>query len=368
MSLARQLQIVPPDTSGEAPLSPEQARFNALIREIEEARATLAAWQAQIPLFHRAYSKRVEPLIGQLRQARRASIDLVDALLEQPGWTKQEAASLREWLLDRAREFCDEAVAKTDPALDALFARHGGERADSGAPPFSEPNGDDSGDYRTTDDDAASDDAFIRRLEEELAAQAAARDEAKAAAKAARASDAGKKKRKGKRGTADDEQEGDASAQSLRDIFRKLVSVLHPDREPDATRRAEKTVLMQRLNGAYAAQDLLALLELQLQAEQVDASLLRTADQRRLRLYNRALAAQLERARAEIERTQRQFEHDFGLIGGRLLHPGRLDRLIDQAYQELSSVLAEQHFEITMLSDRSATRQWLKGAARQRRW
>jgi hypothetical protein len=64
--------------------------------------------------------------------------------------------------------------------------------------------------------------------------------------------------------------EADQLKQSVRDIFRKLTSQLHPDREPDAAERARKTALMQRVNVAYAANDLLALLELQLEVEQID--------------------------------------------------------------------------------------------------
>ncbi|WP_341888453.1 hypothetical protein [Variovorax sp. YR752] len=46
----------------------------------------------------------------------------------------------------------------------------------------------------------------------------------------------------------------------MRDIFRKLASALHPDRETDAQQRKVKTALMQKANQAYAANDLLALL------------------------------------------------------------------------------------------------------------
>jgi len=49
MSTARGLQISP--GSGAGPLRPDQKRFNSLIRQIETARATLAAWRDNVPLY-----------------------------------------------------------------------------------------------------------------------------------------------------------------------------------------------------------------------------------------------------------------------------------------------------------------------------
>jgi len=60
------------------------------------------------------------------------------------------------------------------------------------------------------------------------------------------------------------------ATQSIREIFRKLASALHPDRETDRKGREVKTALMLQVNRAYAGNDLLTLLELQI--EQVDAS------------------------------------------------------------------------------------------------
>ena len=59
-------------------------------------------------------------------------------------------------------------------------------------------------------------------------------------------------------------------SQSIREVYRKLVSALHPDRETDPTERARKTALMQRVNQAYDKNNLLQLLELQLELEHID--------------------------------------------------------------------------------------------------
>lgn len=49
----------------------------------------------------------------------------------------------------------------------------------------------------------------------------------------------------------------------LRELYRKLVRKLHPDREPDQDLRARKTEMMQAVNVAYRNKDMLGLMDLQ---------------------------------------------------------------------------------------------------------
>jgi hypothetical protein len=60
---------------------------------------------------------------------------------------------------------------------------------------------------------------------------------------------------------------------SIRELYRKLASALHPDKESDANIRAEKTELMKKLNNAYRDNDIETLMAMQLeltQSESVD--------------------------------------------------------------------------------------------------
>ncbi len=79
------------------------------------------------------------------------------------------------------------------------------------------------------------------------------------------------------------------ASQSVLEVFRKLASLLHPDRETDAAERARKTALMQQAKQAYQADDLLTLLTLltlQLQTEQLDGQHLAGLPDARLIHYN----------------------------------------------------------------------------------
>ena len=88
------------------------------------------------------------------------------------------------------------------------------------------------------------------------------------------------------------EKEAQHISQSIRAVFRQLASALHPDRELDPTERDRKTALMQRVNVAYDKRDLLKLLELQLEVEQIDQSMINAISADRLKHYNKVLAEQ----------------------------------------------------------------------------
>jgi hypothetical protein len=95
--------------------------------------------------------------------------------------------------------------------------------------------------------------------------------------------------------------------QFLREIYRKLASAVHPDREADAARRAEKTELMQRINRAYATNDLLTLLETQLQLELIDPDHVSKISGQRLKQFNQLLSQQLDAPKAELRSLQDAF-------------------------------------------------------------
>jgi curved DNA-binding protein CbpA len=52
------------------------------------------------------------------------------------------------------------------------------------------------------------------------------------------------------------------AAQSLKTVYLKIAAMIHPDREQDETKKAEKTELFQQASQAYEQQDLFYLLKL----------------------------------------------------------------------------------------------------------
>ncbi len=350
MSGFHALQISP-GPSGSV-LTPEQKRFNTLIRQIEQARRTLASWRDNVPLYLQAHTQRIVPLLAALTAARAERAFAFDRLLDHPGWSRAERALLRELVCDSVAEIL-EASDEDDPALKALFDKHAEvdldtERQESRLAlkdMMEAMTGLDLGD----DAEIASDQDLFKRMQEHLLAAQAAE------------SPAGHKR--GRRKTAAQqrhEAEALLATQSVREIFRKLASALHPDRETDPAQRKAKTALMQQVNQAYAANDLLTLLELQLQIEQVDARHVANASAQRLKQYNKLLAEQLAELKAEAARLETACRIDFDLGPGWGLNPTKLTLLLRQNAEELRAALAMIQLDLRMLADKVAARRWLK--------
>lgn len=361
MSRSNSLQIA---AAGSAPLSPEQKRFNTLTRQIEQARETLQAWQLQIPLYQQAHHAVLGPLFESLDEARRDWVSAIDRQLDQPGWTKPEQRLMRELLCDAVSELL-ETQDEPDPALKDLFDRHSEVDYDTEQQHVrlamkdmvEAVTGMDLGD----DEDIESDEALFKRMQQQMQAHEAseqAQAEARAQAKAGRRKTAAEKRR---------ETEAQEATQSVREVFRKLASALHPDREPDPAQRAEKNALMQQVNQAYAANDLLSLLALQLKIEQVDAEHLARASAAQLKRYNKVLAEQLAELKTEISDTEASFCAMAGLHDAWGLKPAKLPLLLKERSRQLQAMLADMQRELILLRDKGDTKRWLKLVKRQQR-
>jgi hypothetical protein len=254
------------------------------------------------------------------------------------------------------------ATNEDDAPLKALFAKHTGadfdtERRDMllAMKELTEAiTGFDLGDDEGLDTDAD----LVGRMQQKLREEAAAQEAHRSAKTGQRRKRAAQQRR---------ETEAQQALQSMREIFRKLASALHPDRETDDSRREEKTALMQRVNQAYAANDLLALLELQLEIEQIDASHIATTSEQRLKHYNKVLGEQLAELRTQIGRVEMGFRIEFGLEHVPAIQPHKLGQVLDRARRELHAELTDQQRVLRMLDDTEAVKRWLKHERQQLR-
>jgi hypothetical protein len=163
------------------------------------------------------------------------------------------------------------------------------------------------------------------------------------------------------------QQQADEASQSVREVFRKLASALHPDRADDEADRERRTALMQRANQAYTANDLLALLKLQLELEQVDAEHVARASSRHLQHINRVLAEQLEELQDEVDNRSEAFSLEFGIEPWIELNPRRLGPLLEQQVRELREALLHTGRELNQLDDPARARRWVAQARREQR-
>ena len=146
----------------------------------------------------------------------------------------------------------------------------------------------------------------------------------------------------------------------MRDIYRKLASALHPDRERDPDKRAARTALMQRANQAYDQKDLLGLLTLQLETAQINNSDLALTAPARLKLYNKALAEQLADIQYQLKHIEYTFRMDFNVPPTLPLHPNKLVKVLDMQVKELRLSQASFEQDLRTFQDKQATKRWLR--------
>lgn len=296
-----------------AALSTAKQRFNAFVKQIERTRQTLATWQDQVPAFRRAHAQAYEAIAQTLDAGDRVWVFSLDATLARGAWSRTQRETLRGLICELAGDLLHRHTQ--DAELKALFDRH-----------------------------AAVDFDTARRLQEDAWARSD-RQRAEAA-------DAAPSRR---------EVQAALAAASVRDIYRKLASALHPDREVDAAQRDAKTALMQQVNQAYGAKDLLTLLDLQLQIEQIDPDHVAQADDQRVHHYNQVLAEQLAELRAEVEHLEFDFCDEFDVDPGTRPDPEQLAPILADLQRAWDLELYKQKDRLRLLADETVTQRWLNG-------
>jgi hypothetical protein len=335
-------------TASAAPLSAEQRRFNQLLARLDKARAELQAWVEQARLYAVAHAQRVEPLQAELQQCQLRLVRRLDALLGERGakWTPSDRRRIREDLCNLSAGLLEHTADETVAAeLRALFERHAGHDIDTdnreamaAMKALTEAmTGLDLGDGEFADEEA-----LLRAMLERGAQAQRADTQPEPEPEPERKPSAAQRRR---------ERELAEASQSLREVYRKLAAALHPDRASDAADRARRDALMPRVNQAYEARDLLALLSLQLEIEQVDVEHMARTTAARARQYNRLLGEQLAEIQAEIDARRMALCRDYGLAP---YPPPRLDRLgavLEETVRTCRAHLAAAHTELAQLDD-----------------
>lgn len=338
---SRRLQALAAD----APTSsPEQQAFDTLHRRIDAQRALLADWQAAIDAYEQRYARDVLPLLAQYRGLHIELLDRLDhAASGGLRLGRTDAQALHELIVDIADSLLlGEDDADRRAALQSLRARYVDE-PDEAAPAAS------------TDDP----DALLRRLE----AQREAAEASRAAQRAAHRREAAARRKQRA-------PEAVEASQSLRAVYRQLASALHPDREPDPRERQRKTVLMQQVNEAYAAQRLTDLLQLQQAIAESDTRRAAQAGElptERLAAYNRLLADQLAALQRELRELEADFKTRHHLNPHGRLKPGTLGEHLRVEQAKLTNGIREMKREARLLDDPATLKHWVKAQRRMAR-
>ncbi len=357
MTRTHAIRIAPDQSTSH--LSKGQKAFNALIKKIQQRRARLADWGETRSTAQRKHANELAPLFEALAELQIKLVHSLDQAYELKGLTKSERGKIERVISELTQELL---MSRDDPALKILFNKFSRSDYDSevtasrkqSQAELEEALGIDLGD----DVDMNSPEDLLKRIKA-LAQERQEQDEAFLRAREERQA---KRKKSAKQLEREARKQADSAqvSQSIREVYRKLVSALHPDREPDPEERERKTKLMQRVNLAYEKKDLLQLLELQLELEHIDQGALDSLSEDRLKHYNQVLKEQLGELEAEIFHIEGEYKASLGILPYFDLHPGTLIAMLDNDIAHAKIAVDDLKRDLLDLKDVKAVKAWLR--------
>jgi hypothetical protein len=348
---------ITPKTDGKKILSAAQKQFNSLTKKIDSKKKLLIEWKETIPLYRQKVEQEYEPLEDALSNHKSEWVQLLDQFYDMPLFKKTDKLKMKHLICELSENLIAE-FNKDD--LKALFNKYSDDDYDTINQQTESAVGDlmksiaegmfnvDLGD----DVDISSPEKFQAYLQEKLREQA---DEQSAEPVKQR-----KKTKKQLEKEARQLEEDELASKSVREVYRKLVAALHPDREPDEEERKRKTELMQRVNTAYGKKDLLLLLALQLEIEQIDPAHLNHIADSRLKHFNKILKEQLSELDQETGQIEGMFKVDLNLPFYVLLTPKQLMQRLTKDIQELQRDIVAIQNELETFHNPASLKTWLK--------
>jgi hypothetical protein len=329
---------------GSAPaLTPTQRKFNQLIEQLTLQRQELARWQAFHQLYTQQLAEHYQPALARLRDRQIAMVQLLDRTLDGKALRQRERAKVRDILSDLLSQLLAQSP---DPQLVRIYDKY----ADRS---FSDERQEHLDVMRTLASEAFGVDVEAYQGGESPEELADWLDEPLQAGRPEPQQPPRRKKKSAKtiaRETLRNEA-AQGGTRAVREVFRKLVSELHPDRETDPAEHARKTELMQRVNQAYEAGDLLALLELQLSIEQIDPKALAGLAEERLRHYIHVLEEQSRRLRDELAEFVAPFAMAMGESSKRKLSPAIVQRALEADIREIQALVRTLEADLVRFQD-----------------
>ncbi len=338
-------------------LSKAQKLFNQLTNKIEKKRQALELWRTAIPVYQKARIEKLEPLQESFDTLRAELVKMLDQAYTTKGFTKNEKAKIQHLICKVASELL---ATNEDETLKKIYNKYNEVDFDT---------------EREVEQDFVKtmlekelgieiDEALNWNSQEDVLHHLKAKLEHQEAEQAARESAKPQHGRKKSAKTLEKEaklQEEQAQAsQSIREVYRKLASALHPDKELDAIERDRKIALMQRVNVAYDKRDLLQLLKLQLEVEQIDQAAIDTLSEDRLKHFNRILTEQHQELENEIFAIESSFKLQFNLQEPGKIPPQFLLLSLEEEVENYQDGIHSLKEDLTSFQTPKGLKNWLK--------
>lgn len=342
---------------GGAKLSSAQQRFNRLLAKIDKLEGQVTQMQTLGDAFRPLYGSTLEPL----RQAHRAMMRRMALLLDERLQGKGLTPAQKRDTLDILCGLCRILALHGDADMAALHDKHSPhtlrQKEQDQAAQLRAMMEEALGKPLDLDAQDASLDpmeALFRAGQEGLNAAMQAEEAQREAAQARR------KKKPATPAQQKAAQEQEDADSVLRQVYRQLASALHPDRERDPAEHARKTALMSEANAAYAKQDLMALLHLQLRIAQADAQDLLRQPEERIAAMTRLLKQQAAELESELFARRQHLQQEFDLDFYQQPSAATLRRQLEEQAQHLKAQLADMEEDLALVQDTAGFKRWLK--------
>jgi hypothetical protein len=343
------------------PPSKGQKSFNTLIEKIDERRAALADWEAFDVDFRRKYNGEFVPLRHGFDALRTQLLHRLDQSHDLKDLTKAERQTITELISHIAGDLL---LSVDDPGIAEVYRRYRTSDAELESAASGELHGATVFGMDIPEEAApGSADDVLRHVQEQLDQQ----DERERIHREAREAYHAKRKKTPKRDAAEERAQVEQAEvhQSIREVYRKLASALHPDREADPVERERKAGLMQRVNQAYASRSLLDLLEIQLELEHIDQASLDNVSGDRLKRWNTVLKEQLRGLDQELIEVEAGFQARCGMSPLLTVSPKSVRRALITNITQLREGVRAFQLDLRVFDDIHRLKSWLKGVKRE---
>lgn len=345
-------------------LSKGQKAFNTLISSIEVRRKVLADWQIASEAYRQKLRTDCLPLRETFAGLQKDLLYALDSALDRYKLSRPEQRWVKALICDLAQELI---MVFDDDSLKPIYNKHSDMDFDAEEAAATDSfkaaaKGMLNPDLGDDDIDAMSAQDVMAQLQMQMRMEMQVQMEEQQRREQARSQRP--KTQKQLEREAKTKAEAERTSLSVREVYRKLVSSLHPDREPDATERARKTVLMQRVNQAYAKKDLLQLLELQLELEHIDAASIAGLSEDRLKHFNKVLKGQLAELEQEIEQLEMPLRAQFRLPPYAALLPKDIMPLLKRDIAAMKLNIRHLKEEMLVTLNLTAFKAWINARNR----
>lgn len=351
-----------------APAKPSAARkrFDQLLGQINKQREQFAQFQLDSDAIVARWGIRVQQEKMAVQQALWEFVLALDSQLQRP--SRSLAASQRKTLTEILLDLLDALAHCPDPALlDTLHQRYRGqsvaeqdqEDLEALKASFAEQFGPELLDEfqgRSIDEFIAYTRAKLETLRKEApnSASSSSNGDGDGEYDLFGRTESARPKQKPKKTKAEQQQEAIQIdlEQSVRELFRKLLSELHPDRESDPDLRERKSEWMKRANQAYKEHDILGLWMVRAEFANQTSLPMDELSEIRLKGFCSSLAQQLDRLKMAQQKAIYEFSHRLELepaaIPNNLL---QLERLLQQRSAESLRQLKQLKHELQLFKD-----------------